>query len=649
MKQISTVCPRDCYDTCSLIVTIGDEEEVLSVEGDPRNPVTQGFACPRGAKDQARLYKNRVEAPVIRQGKGFERVDWEEALDVSAQKLGGILEEYGPEAVLFLDYAGNTGLLTGAFPRRLWNSIGATQTDRALCCESGHEGLALHYGNSHGITPTELREQKLIVFWGFNAAVSSPHIWSLAQQARRSQGARIVVIDPRKSRTAKKADLWIQPRCGSDVGLVYGLINYLIQNDCVNLEFVEKWTSGFEHLKEEAGKWTPDRVERVTGVSWELVKRLGDAYGQSTPSATMIGIGLQKSAQGADQVRAVSFIPALLGLHRGFFYSNGRAFFVDEAFISGRTLTKKSPKIVEQVALSELVKNGKFKFIYISGMNPAVTLPNAHFFREGLWREDIFVIVHETHWTKTTQYADVVLSAPTYLEKEDLVIPWSHNFVQYSARAIAPINDSRCEWWVMREFAKRLGLTENWLYENPWRAIELAHENAFEGGCFEELRLGKMLRLKMKPKDCYPTSSGKIEFYSTRAEKMGLKPLPTQVSLYVGEEQFVLLTSATPKYTHTQFQEVYGPIPPVVTINPQDAEKLNFQAGDEVMLANERGHVQMNVVVSNTVPEGVVWCPRLSEGLAGEPQNGLMSSVPQSIGSGPRFNSTKVTIQILTE
>ncbi|OQX61049.1 MAG: hypothetical protein B5M51_08930 [Anaerolinea sp. 4484_236] len=259
------------------------------------------------------------------------------------------------------------------------------------------------------------------------------------------------------------------------------------------------------------------------------------------------------------------------------------------------------------------------------------------------------MIVHETHWTKTTQYADVVLSAPTYLEKEDLVIPWSHNFVQYSARAIAPINDSRCEWWVMREFAKRLGLTENWLYENPWRAIELAHENAFEEGCFEELRLGKMLRLKMKPKDCYPTSSGKIEFYSTRAEKMGLKPLPTQVSLYVGEEQFVLLTSATPKYTHTQFQEVYGPIPPVVTINPQDAEKLNFQAGDEVMLANERGHVQMNVVVSNTVPEGVVWCPRLSEGLAGEPQNGLMSSVPQSIGSGPRFNSTKVTIQILTE
>jgi anaerobic selenocysteine-containing dehydrogenase len=358
----------------------------------------------------------------------------------------------------------------------------------------------------------------------------------------------------------------------------------------------------------------------------------------------MIGIGLQKCDQGADQVRAVSFIPALLGLHRGFFYSNGDSFSINESLISGQALTDKTPRIVEQVALADLVKSGEFKFIYVSCMNPAMTLPNQHAFREGISRQDVFVVVHETHWTRTAQYADVVLPAPTYLEKEDLVIPWGHNYVQYSRRAVRPITDSRSEIWVMREIAKRLGLTEDWLYEDAWAAVELALENAFEGSGLESLRSGEMLTLKTKPKNNYSTPSGKIEFHSSRAVEIGLNPLPMQTPLCIEKGSFTLLTSATPKYTSTQFQEVYGPIPAIMAMNSRDAEKMGIKDGYIVTLANDHGQVQVKVAISDSVPEGVVWSPRQSEGLAGEPQNCLMSSNPQEIGSGPRFNSTSVTV-----
>ena len=644
MKQISTVCARDCYDTCALMVTLGEAGEVLAVRGDARNPVTQGFTCPRGAKDHERLYKNRVEAPFLRGGDHFEQTDWDDALSVVSQELGEVLKEHGPEAVLYLDYAGNTGLLTEPFPRRLWNCIGATLTDGALCTMSGREALALHYGDSYGMTPMELLSMDLVVFWGFNATASSPHMWALAQKARKDYGARIVVVDPVRNRTAKGADLWIQPRPGSDVALGYGVVNYLIQNDYVDVEFIQEWTRGFEELKREASAWSPERVERTTGVPWEQVEELGDAYGRAWLSATMIGIGLQKCDHGADQVRAVSFLPAILGLHRGFFYTNGNAFMVDVARISGETLTSKPPRIVSQVALADLVEGGEFKFIYVNGMNPAMTLPHLHAFREGLSRQDVFLVVHETHWTKTAEYADVVIPAPTYLEKDDLVIPWSHNYVRFSPKAVDPITNSRRETWVMREIAQRLRLTEEWLYEDPWSAVEHALEDAFEEGDYQSLRSGEMLTLRMKPRSDYPTPSGKIEFCSSQAAASGFDPLPVQALLDVEEGRLVLLTSATPKYTSTQFQEVYGPIPALLTVSSGDAERLGVGEGDIVTVVNERGQVQMKATVSDTVREGVVWAPRQSEGLAGEPLNCLMSSTPQEIGSGPRFNSTTVSV-----
>jgi len=486
---------------------------------------------------------------------------------------------------------------------------------------------------------------RLIVYWGFNAVVSSPHLWRLSLEAREN-GAVISAVDPRRSKTAKFADIWVNPRPGTDVALAYGISRYIIEHGYIDEDFIERWTYGYEQFREEAMRWTPDRVEAVTGVRWRLIEELADVYCRLKPSVTMIGIGLQKSLYGAESVRAISLIPALLGIHRGFFYSNSRGWYIDIPYISGEKFLKDKPPKVSQVALSRYIEEGRFKFIFIYNMNPLVTLPDQEALRRGLTGNKVFVVLHDTHWSETADYADVVLPAPTYLEKDDLVISYSHRYVRISRRAIEPLGDSRDEIWLMREIAKRLNLNVSWIFEDPWRALEKALDNAFEDGCFRDLVEGKILKLKCRPRNEYQTPTGRIEFYSIKAEREGLNPLPKYYEFSIGKDEFILLNSSTARYTHTQFREVYGPIPPIVLINPKDAERLGIEEGDEIEIYNELGSIRVVAHISLDVSVKVLWSPRQLIDLSGKPQNVITLSRRQKIGGGPIFNSIIVKIGI---
>ncbi|MCX6578941.1 MAG: molybdopterin-dependent oxidoreductase [Candidatus Aminicenantes bacterium] len=647
MKTVKTMCARDCYDSCFILADVNDDGGLVSVKGDPDNPITQGFVCPRGKMDVSRVYKNRVLYPQIRignkPGRQFRRTDWNEALETISGKLQEVIKTHGRESVLLLDYSGNTGLLSEVYPHRLWNALGASRTDGAMCSKSGKTGLALHYGEYYGLQPESLLDRDLIVFWGFNAPVSSAHLWALALQARKQRGATIIAIDPRCSEAAKHADLHFQPKPGSDTALVMGICRILIQKNYLAHEFIEKYTLGFDKLEHEIMSWSPQRVETETGLDWNAVETIADLYGKSNMSATLMGIGLQKSINGADLVRAVSFIPALRGLHRGFFYSNSDAFFIDNNYIAGNSFSNLQPKTVSQVALSQRVRDGAFKFIFIYGMNPALTLPHQSAFRRGL-STDAFVVVHDTHWTGTADYADVVLPAPTFFEKQDIVVTWVHRHIRLSPRVIKPLGESRDEVWLMHELARKLGVQEQWVLADPWKELEKAFEGAFVDGTFQDLLAGKTLLLKLKPPDRYNTPSGKLEFYSSRALEMGIAPLPRHCPVKPGAGEFILLNSAVRNYTGTQFTESYGPIPAVVTINPADAARLKITGNGRVKLANDLGCVEVGVEISDAVPGGVLWMPRLSVCLDGKPMNDLTSPITQVIASGPTFNSTLVKL-----
>lgn len=643
------VCPRDCYDTCTIEVEIA-EGKLVKASGYSKHPLTCGFICSRGLGDPKRTYVNRVLYPHVRVGSKingyFKRFSWGEALDLIASKIRETMEDYGPEYILHVEYAGNMGLITWYYTRRFWNLIGATSTDYSICSKTGHEAISLHYGSSYGVLPEEYYNMKLIVFWGSNIAVSGVHLWRIALQAKVKNEAVIACIDPYKSETARASDIYLQVRPGTDVALAYGIANYLIEHGYVDREFLEKHTYGFEFFREEASKWNLEKVEEITGIEREKIVEISEAYGERRPSLTFIGLGLSRSDAGAESVRAVSLIPALLGIHRGFYYSNSMGWYVNLQYLAGAGTSHKTRE-VSIVKLGELLSRGDFKFVYVYNMNPAETIPGSKKVVEGLLKEDVFVVVHDTHWTTTCKCANVVLPAPTYLEKTDVTISYSHPYVMLSRKVIEPLGESMPEYLVFQEIAKRLNLEEDLIYEDPLKALEKTLENAFENGSFKELLEGKILKLKQKPKDHYPTPTGRIEFYSRKAEILGLNPLPKFDGIGLGDDEFILLNGSHPKYTNSQFREVYGSIPPLVVMNVRDCEKLKIRDGDVIALYNEYGEVHLRVRMSKDVPSKTLWTYKMVVGVNGTSINVIIPPKTQKIGGSPTINSTRVKVKKL--
>ncbi|MBD3159711.1 MAG: molybdopterin-dependent oxidoreductase [Candidatus Lokiarchaeota archaeon] len=639
-KKLVTVCPRDCYDTCSLEV-ITENGSIESIRGYSDSPLTRGITCPRAAKDAERLVKNRVLYPHVSisdKGKlSKKRVSWRTALKEVKNRLREVLNDHGPEAVLLLDYLGNTGILTWHFPRRLWNALGATRTDYSLCAKSGNEAISQYYGKSYGLLPETLLNSDFHVYWGFNAAVSAPHFWNLSRIAREDEDAQVVVIDPRRSKSAQHSDLWLRPKPGSDLALAYGIANQLIAKDYIDHQFLDQWTNGYEHFETQAARWDLESTAEATGIPTQTITEMAAAYGNADRSALLLGVGFQKARQGGEAIGVASLLPALTGLHRGFFYSNGSGFDIDTAYLEGITLADTNPRIVSQVDLSKHVQDGEFKFIFCYSMNPALTVPDQAAFRSGLERSDVFLVVHETHWTETTDYADLVLPAPTYLEKRDIVVPWAHNRIRESPRVVEPQGQSKTEIWLMQEISKALEIEQDWVHADPWKCLDAATSTTFEDGTLEDLIAGETLHLSYRSMTSYSTKSGKIEFDNN---------LPEYEPTTHSTNQFVLLNSALPQYTHTQFQEVYGPIPSVVYIHPLDACERDIEHGDTIIISNSQGHVLLQANLSIDIQRGTIWTPREGKGLSGTPLNALTSGTPQKLGGGPMFNSTLVSVEL---
>ena len=644
-RVVKAVCHRNCPSICFIDVEI-ENGRITATRGSMESPVTRGVLCPRGIGDPKRVYSDdRVLYPHIRKNHDYVRVSWEEALQLASKKLEETLRDYGREAVLLYDYPGNQGLLSWQYSKRFWRAIGATVTDGALCSISGHAGIEFHYGLTYGIGFDDAVNYPLVVFWGNNVQSSFMHLWLSLLEAKKKKGITFVSVDPRRSETSKKSDIWIAPRPGSDVALCYGIARYLIENDRIDQSFIDKNSVGFNEYKKEVMLWTPERVEKVTNLNWRVIEEFSRLISDKPPVAFFIGLGLNKSDQGAESARAVSLLPALLGQHRGFHYSDGRGRYADWSHVNGGKMSKLASRVVSQVSVGKRLESGEFKYVFVKGTNPAVTLPDQAAVRSGLSREDVFVVVHETHWTETTRLADVVLPASTYLEKSDINLSDHHRYVRLSQQAIEPIGESEHEIWVMRKIAERIGCSEPWFYEDPWKALGKALEGAFEGGELDDILKGAVLRLKQRPNEEYQTPSGKIEFYSSKALEQGVQPLPFQMSLCDDESDFILMNSSLPKWTHSQFRDVYGPIPDVVWLNTLDAEELGVQDGDEVTLTNDLGELMLNAVVTSDITKGVLWSPRPLTDKCSTPLNRLASGKPQLIGSGPRFNSIRVKIR----
>ncbi len=648
MPVFKTMCARDCPDSCFMNAEV-ENDKLISVKPGNENPYTGGFLCSRGNCDPARVYSTgRVLYPRRndngKPGSSASKISWNGALDEICSKLSETIARRGPESVLLLDFGGNAGLITSLFPRRLWNAIGAAETDYSLCGSSGHKAIGLHYGLSYGLSPEKLAEKKCVIFWGCNPLVSASHLWAQAQNAKKNNSAKIVVIDTRKSESAEKSDLWIDPRPGTDAALAYAIARTLIERDLVDMEFIRKRTAGFEEFRNEAMKWTRERVEGVTGIGPDRVEKLVELIKLNGPAAFIIGIGFQKSFNGACAVRAVSLLPAMLGTNRGFFYTNSRGRFVNFEKLTRPELRQKPARVVSMVDIGRSLEAGEFGFIWISGMNPAMTLPGQNAVRKGLSRNDAFVTTHDTHMSETCDFSNIVLPAPTFFEKNDIILSDAHNLTRLAKKAIEPLGESREETVVIREIAKRLGLFGQWINEEPMAAAALALESAFEKGSFQDLMNGDTMRLRERGPDEYQTSSGRIEFLASGISE-GVSPIPLQNDIEKTADEFILLNSANARYLHSQFQDIHGPVPAIVWINSKDAARLGICDEEITNIYNELNDISLKAVVTDKIPPGTLWSSRPVKDGNEKVLNALASGDPQKIGGGPQFNSIRVKIR----
>src|SRR5215469_2382112 len=497
-RVVHAVCSHDCPDSCGVLVTVDElSGRATRMQGDPSHPVTRGFLCGKVAKYLDRVYSpDRLLYPMRRrkgipkgpleqgrEAEAFERISWDEALDEIAGRLKAIADKFGPESILPYSYAGTIGQLGyGSMDRRFFHRLGASQLDRTICSTAGGEALLSVYGVKLGTAPEDFAHAGLIIAWGANIHGNNIHLWPFVEEARRN-GAKLVVIDPYKTRTAALADEHLVINPGTDAALALGLMHVILRDGLEDREYIVRCTRGFDELRAHALKpeYAPEAVARVTGIAADVIERLARGYGKclrerGKPAAIRLNYGIQRSENGGTSARAVAMLPLLTGAwqHRGggVQLSTSGSFPFNEKALRMPELMYASPlgRVARTVNMSRLgealtkadagVGGAPVKAMFVYNSNPAAVAPNQNDVLRGMRREDLFIVVHEQFFTDTADYADILLPAPTFLETKDVQGAYGHLYAQISQQAIAPLGEARNNVRVFGELGRRMGFLE---------------------------------------------------------------------------------------------------------------------------------------------------------------------------------------------
>jgi anaerobic selenocysteine-containing dehydrogenase len=487
------------------LVTVNADGRAVKVQGDPSHPVTQGFLCGKVAKYLDRVYSpQRILHPLKRKAgipkgplikgremEAFDPVSWDEALDAIAARLHQIASEHGPESILPYSYAGTIGVLGyGSMDRRFFHRLGASQLNRTICAEAGGQAWNLVYGRKLGTPNEDFPHARLIIAWGGNIHGTNIHLWPFVEQARRN-GARLIVIDPYRTRTAALADWHIAIRPGTDAALALGMMHVILREGLEDRAYIDDMTHGFNELAEGVREYTPEAVAAWTGLTANEIEQLAREYATTHPAVLRMNYGVQRSQNGGTAVRAIAMLPALTGAWRhqggGAQLSMSGAFRWNSKEIERPDLMLASPlqrpaRIVNMSRLghaltelgSEPNDGPRVHALFVYNSNAAAVAPNQNAVRRGLERNDLFTVVHEQFLTDTTDFADYVLPATTFLEHDDIQGAYGHYFVQRSHQAIQPLGEARSNVWLFSQLAIRMGFTEPCFHDTPEEMIRQA-------------------------------------------------------------------------------------------------------------------------------------------------------------------------------
>jgi anaerobic selenocysteine-containing dehydrogenase len=720
MKQtVKAACPHDCPDACGVLITVQDGR-ATRIQGDPEHPVTRGFLCAKVAKYLDRVYSpERVLYPVRRVGpkgpgqptaavptpsrinsQSWERISWDEALDEIASRFRRISSDSGSEAILPYSYGGTLGALNGgSMDRRFFHRLGASQLDRTICSAAGEAGLKSVLGVKLGTEPEQFRHAKYIIAWAANIHGNNVHLWPFVMEARRN-GAKFVVIDPYRTRTAECADWYLPINPGTDAALALGMMHVIIGENLHDADYVAQYTLGFEQLREKVKEYPPERVAQWTGIAAEDIRKLAREYATVRPSVIRLNYGVQRSEGGGMATRAIVMLPCLIGSWKeiggGLQMSLSGAAEFNSAGLKRpdlmQTALRREARMLNMVELGRVlneVNDPPVKALFVYNSNPAAVCPNHGEVIRGLKRPDLFTVVHEQFFTDTTDYADIVLPATTFFEHKDLQKGYGHYYLQVSNPAIEPLGECRPNVELFRALAERMGFTEECFRESVDEMIDLALESSdpwmagmtrerlecgyrrmnFEAEAAELRSAGQAMADVPTCSDSSPdpflpfseggfrTPSGKAELYCEALKSQGLDPIvefrPPSESRHAKPNglPLELLARKADNFLNTTFTNV----PSIqqmeelglLEICAADARARGINDGDRVRVHNRRGEIELRARVDGKVQPGVVSATLLWAKMAPRFQsiNSLTSEKLTDMGNSATFYSVLVEVE----
>ena len=692
-------CPHDCPDTCSMLVIRDDKtKKAISIQGDPTHPVTRGYLCNKVNHYLELVYNdNRVLYPHKRIGpKGpdakFERISWDEALSLVTDSLKKTITEFGSEAVQPYSYSGTLGMLGyWGMDQRFWNKMNAARLEQSICIYAAMWAGLYTYGVANGPSINEAsQEADLIVLWGTNLVSTGVHAIPFVQKARK-RGAKLIVIDPRVTRTTMMADWHIQPRPGTDGALALGVMKLIVDEGLHDIEFLKEQTIGWEHfINKKLPEYSLDKVAKITGLDESTIKKFAMEYAATKKSYIRANYGLNRHQNAGQMCRAILVMPCITGAWRE--ACGGVAFgTLEEMWLNFPLAKLQRPDLgnraesrivnmvqigralVDDTGANEEKLDPPIKHLFVYNSDPANCAPNTNKVRKGLMREDLFVTVHDTFWTDTCKYADVVLPADSQLERMDLHAAYGHYHFNLSTPVIEPQGESVCNTQLFRQLADRMDYVKSsdnaftQTDEEMIKEIINDEENPLmEGVTYEQLKENGWARGNVESerrayvKNGWPTESKKIEIYSKAIEDLGLDPYPAYIPEEEGQEDYErrknfpiqVLSSATHYFIGDSFQSVPRlqamMSRPTVELNSEDAKARNIKEGDLVRLYNDRGETFCYAVIVDGLLPGVCGTQKQFKGSktpGGVNANSLNSERLTDFGMSPCFYSVLVEIE----
>lgn len=674
IKTLASVCPLDCPDTCSLAVKVANDQ-IIEVRGSDACAYTAAKVCTKVTRYYPDLIhgEQRLTQPLKRTGpKGsgqFEAISWDEALELAYQGMSAAITAHGPQSVLPFNYAGPHGELgVGSMASRFFNELGASQLDRGPLC-AGTAGMAYRslYGATPGMPPEQAQHSDLIIIWGINVTVSNLHLMREINKAKQ-QGAKLVVIDPKRIVAASKADLHLAVYPGSDVVLAMALAAELERRDALDLAFVEQWATGFDAYMEQARKYSVQDVEQLCRISAKEFYAFADLYQNANTVSASAGVGLERTRNGGSSSRAAYALQVLTGNH-------GRL----GAGIIGKSgmLAPKTPERLEQsqrikadTRTINIIEVGKklldekmkipLKALVIYNHNPIAVHPDQGTMIKALQQEDLFSLGIDLVMTDSMAMCDVILPAASHFECHDIYGSYGHNYIQRAEPVIPCVGESLPNTEIFRRLAAKFGFNEDDFKATDEDLINAAMDpdNAvFEGKPPSQMPTDKAIAMTtvdgQEPVLCLSvmpnTDDGKIHLYDAKLEADYGCGVPS----YRDTERpqpLVLVTPSSDKRTNSTFgHHADNQGQEELEMNAADAQARGLATGDKVLAWNDLAEVSFVVRISADVQPGVTyspkgtWCCTSDTGLTA---NALIPVDQRTdIGSGAVYNDTFIDVR----